>query len=934
MRKSVPPTEGKADFLSDLKQCRASTSQYDISLSTNLVDARASIPRHRTTGQHLSTSGVDGKRPFRRADQHSLHHIAIHLSEKCDPNMVPYFCRLTRVQRLYALEMNHWGRRGIGEYVSADALAGDKVRGEKTNVPGGTMGCKLSDAELNAEYDAFDAEVGDMLQSTAMVEAKAQFAKMSGAEHVAPKGVRVAVDEATRSKNMEVLTSLRHMFVRLGYFALAESVSKRTLTICQAEFPENNPKVLACAYWLGFALQKQGLAADAEKFLRKAASGRMADVDTNALSEDQTVKPVVESLIALSLCLMQQGKLKEAEAQIGRAKELASSLQEDDVLFLRASSEMGMILTRRNRLAEAEVLLAPLADRFMTVCGVAHPDALQNDYNRAALLVELGKKEEAVILAEQTLAALRKSVGELHVDTLRLTRFLAIITDSRELFQQLLVLWRKKCGADHIQHYAAIMDVGTLDARNGNLAAARASFEIAYGGFLKLLGPYHQTTTMACSKIGDTFIEEEIPRDDMAEWYVRTAFSSVECNFGEHTLETRKAANNVAVNLFRRFQSNESLEWFKKYIVTWAQELSTLTATMDDVLCYFALHNYARLLTHMKMSDQKVEEIRRTIWRGWARILGEEHPNTVMAMFSFGETLRDLRKLPEAENILRLAWEARKKLFGDEDPDTLEAEFSLAAALKLSLSFAESKVLHDHAYAYRLQILGDSHSDTAASQYYLSLWHVAKDDVAEAKRMQELCVAGYERSFGPDHYWTLNAVNALGIIFSQKRTNESRKSAEECYYRALLGLEKMFGEVHEEPLRPLVLLAQSKWNHGDSLEAVELLKRAVSMSQELYGPNAPKTITMVCYLSAAYFDAGMPGKSAEYNDWILRGWENIRLMPALEMDPRDIQNMHIISKYVDKARVYEASSASSQSLTHLSSMTSCALEKMISFFDL
>lgn len=203
-------------------------------------------------------------------------------------------------------------------------------------------------------------------------------------------------------------------------------------------------------------------------------------------------------------------------------------------------------------------------------------------------------------------------------------------------------------------------------------------------------------------------------------------------------------------------------------------------------------------------------------------------------------------------------------------------------------------------------------------------------------------MAGFERSLGPDDCCTLNAVLVLGNLLSKKNTAKSRQAAEDCYYRAFRGLEKLFGEVHEESLRPLTVYALSKWNRGDSREAVKLYTRAVLISQELYGPNAVKTIMMVCDLSDMCFAAGMSDKLAQYYNWILRGWDSIRQLPADEMDPKDITFLHKISIYAETARAYLASNTVSRALTHLSSDTVGAVvssgtlgavEKMISFFD-
>eukprot|EP00397_Hematodinium_sp_SG-2012_P005251 GEMP01005269.1.p1 GENE.GEMP01005269.1~~GEMP01005269.1.p1 ORF type:complete len:1013 (+),score=250.31 GEMP01005269.1:160-3198(+) len=908
-RASRSPTSLRASRYSNTQRPSRARSASVLEVSPSIPE-QADLPLSKQ--QRLSTYGSLSPTFGGQRLSHSValtsHYIKMNVNEKCDPARTPYFCKLTSMQRVYALEIDHWGRRGIREYVGTDALAGDKVRGEKANVSGATMGRKVDDSELNAEYDAFDVRVGSTVETT-VAEAKQLFANASGTSFDPQKGIRAFVNEATSKSNVEVMTGLQQMFAHMGFFALAESVARRTLKVCQVKFQADHPKTLDCMHFLGIALQKQGLAADAEDFFRKAASGYTAAyILLNASARSAMLRSALESTVALSVSLAQQGKFREAVEEISHAKQEALVLGENDALLLRISSEMGMIFMHRGRLDEADALLTPLADRFTSICGAAHPDTLQYCSHRAALLAQLNKQDEAVILTKQTLATAQESLGDRHIDTLRLMRLLATITDSAELLQQLVVIWSKKYGADHMQHYAALMDMGTLHARNGNLSTARACFEKAYSGFQKMFGPYHRTTTLVCSKLGDSFIEETIPRDADAEWYVRAVLSSVESNFGVNNVETRKAANNVGVNLFRRFRCEESLEMFKKYILTWAQELSTLTATMDDVLCYLALHNYGHLLSHLNTSDQTVEEIRHTVWKGWARILGEEHPNTLMAMLHYGVCLRDLRKMADSECVLRSAWEARKMIFGEEHCETLEAEFHLAAALKISLCYAESKILHEHAYEGRLKLLGEHHTDTSSSEYYLCLWNMSRGELDEAEDLQKRCIAGYERSYGPQHYWTINSVNTLGNVYAQRDDYESNIAGVECFHKSLDALEKMFGTVHQESLRPLITLASLKRSMCLYTDAIDSWTLAMNRAQELYGPNAPKTVSIVCRLVETYSAAYMSEEAEEYYDWIVRGWECIRLLPADEIDPRDVRSLHMIREWAEKARTEPKSS--------------------------
>ena len=60
------------------------------------------------------------------------------------------------------------------------------------------------------------------------------------------------------------------------------------------------------------------------------------------------------------------------------------------------------------------------------------------------------------------------------------------------------------------------------------------------------------------------------------------------------------------------------------------------------------------------------------------RVLGEEHPDTLMSMSNLASTYRKQGRRKEAEVLEALVMETRKRVLGEEHPDTLLSMANLA----------------------------------------------------------------------------------------------------------------------------------------------------------------------------------------------------------------------------------------------------------------
>ena len=63
------------------------------------------------------------------------------------------------------------------------------------------------------------------------------------------------------------------------------------------------------------------------------------------------------------------------------------------------------------------------------------------------------------------------------------------------------------------------------------------------------------------------------------------------------------------------------------------------------------------------------------------RILGEEHPDTLISMDNLASIYRDQGRLKEAENLEVQVMEVRKRVLGEDHPDTQTSMINLALTL-------------------------------------------------------------------------------------------------------------------------------------------------------------------------------------------------------------------------------------------------------------
>jgi hypothetical protein len=94
------------------------------------------------------------------------------------------------------------------------------------------------------------------------------------------------------------------------------------------------------------------------------------------------------------------------------------------------------------------------------------------------------------------------------------------------------------------------------------------------------------------------------------------------------------------------------------------------------------------------------------------RVLGAEHPDTLLSANNLAASLSHQGKHADAERIQREALGVQKRVLGAEHPDTLRSAGNLAESLAHQGKCAEAEPILHAALASRQRVLGPAHPDT------------------------------------------------------------------------------------------------------------------------------------------------------------------------------------------------------------------------------
>ena len=175
------------------------------------------------------------------------------------------------------------------------------------------------------------------------------------------------------------------------------------------------------------------------------------------------------------------------------------------------------------------------------------------------------------------------------------------------------------------------------------------------------------------------------------------------------------------------------------------------------------------------------------------RVLGDEHPSTLITISNLGFLLQEQGRLSEAEPHYREALEASRRVLGDEHPETLISISNLGNLLLDQGRLAEAEPHFREALEVSRRVLGDEDPETLGAINNLGFLLLAQGEIAKAEPYYREAVETSRRVLGDEHPDTLISINNLGALLY----NQGKLSEAEPYFReALERSRRVLGDEH------------------------------------------------------------------------------------------------------------------------------------------
>lgn len=532
-------------------------------------------------------------------------------------------------------------------------------------------------------------------------------------------------------------------------------------------------------------------------------------------------------------------------------------------------------------------------------------EAQQREFAEAVadLLVHLFRSPDAtrdgrnVTIAE----VLDRAVAELKSDTTSHPRIkarvlfhigdtltgLGLYERAAETLQQARELAADKLGADDPDTLNALAGL----ARAYYLLGQREQAIMLYKDILprqeRVFGPAHDETLhtinglgVAYSAIGDS--QRAIPM-------LRQNLTSYRNAYGEEHVKTLMAMNSLGLALLQGSQIDDAVSTFEQ-----ALRLQEKSLGSEHPHVLSSMHNLGDALTKAGRKQEALEILRKCVdIRG--RTLGTEHPATLRAREKLAMLLNGMSQYAEAVQILEETRRSLRESLGPDHVDTLAALNSLAIVYARSGRHRDALPIIQELLAVRrvhqkdqprelVQTLANGGNLALVAGEYqravewleeadqfarthlqttdtavlgvlqnLAMAYVRTNRLPDALRMYDEMLERHREVLGPDHRYTLVAVNGYAAALSKDRQYE--KALTELSRAYDTGLRK-YGKTDEVTMALLHTLATVQLQAGHVDRAIALGEQAWHSRKEVLGESHPNTLASLSILAAGHRDSG------------------------------------------------------------------------------
>jgi tetratricopeptide (TPR) repeat protein len=219
------------------------------------------------------------------------------------------------------------------------------------------------------------------------------------------------------------------------------------------------------------------------------------------------------------------------------------------------------------------------------------------------------------------------------------------------------------------------------------------------------------------------------------------------------------------------------------------------------------------------------------------RMLGQEHPDTILAMSNLSITLGDLGRLDEAAKMMEEVLEKMRRVLGEDHPSTITVMNNLASTIGELGKLGEVAKMKKEVLRKRERILGEEHPSTVTAMNNLSSILRDMGQLDEAAKMMEEVLKKMRRILGEDHPSTITAMSNLASTLGELgKLCEAATMMKEVLDKR----SRILGEEHPDTILAMNNLAVTLEDLGYLDEAIKILEVAVQTMKRVHGPEHPR----------------------------------------------------------------------------------------------
>jgi tetratricopeptide (TPR) repeat protein len=245
------------------------------------------------------------------------------------------------------------------------------------------------------------------------------------------------------------------------------------------------------------------------------------------------------------------------------------------------------------------------------------------------------------------------------------------------------------------------------------------------------------------------------------------------------------------------------------------------------------------------------DEQNRIMWRSYmphglyvldSKLLHAEEKSRIELAWKVARCLYNDGRWKEAEYLIGLVMEIQKKVLGPEHPDTLLSMGLFALLLKCLGKYDEAEPIYRQTLELTKKVHGLEHPETLRSMGNLAGLLRSRDKYEEAEPMYRQTLQLQKKILGPEHPETLTGMNNLGLLLYKQRKYEE---AEPILRQTLRLRTQILGLEHPRTLTSMNNLALLLYTEEKYGEAELMYKDTVELGKKILGPEHPHILSTI-----------------------------------------------------------------------------------------